>query len=98
MNYNLANALKEEGEIKKAIESYRRVIELKPDFAVAYLNLGNIFKEEAMIEEAIESYREAIKVKPDFRRQIDFIGLSSGKWNPRTGLSKELSRAYGSKR
>ena len=35
---NLGNVLKEE-EVKEAVATYRKVIEIRPDFVDAYLNL-----------------------------------------------------------
>ena len=63
---NLGIVLRQEGELEEAIASYRKAIEVKPDFAEAYLNLGVVLKEEGEVEEAIANFRKAIEVKPDF--------------------------------
>ena len=63
---HLGNVLNEEGEAEAAIASYRKAMEVKPDFSGAYLNLGNVLKGAGEVEEAIASYRKAIEVKPDF--------------------------------
>ena len=39
----------EVGELEEAIASYRKAIEVKPDFADAYFSLGNLLKEEAKL-------------------------------------------------
>ena len=48
----------------KAIELYKRVIKLKPDYAEAYNNMGVAYKENSDFSAAIESYRKAISLKP----------------------------------
>ena len=58
------------GEIEESIASYRKAIEVKPDFADAYLNLGVVLNEKGEVEESIASYRKAIEVKPDLRMLI----------------------------
>ena len=54
------------GKLEEAEISYRKAIELKPDFADAYCNLGVILKNIGKLKEAEISYRKAIKIKPDF--------------------------------
>ncbi len=53
------------GKLLEAEFSYRKAIELKPDFADAYLNLGNVLKDLDKLQEAEFSYRKAIEIKPD---------------------------------
>ena len=63
---NLGNVLKKETGVEEAIESYRKAIEVKPDFADPYFALGLVLKYEGELEEAIASCRKAIDLKPDF--------------------------------
>ena len=58
--------LKEESEIEEAMVSYRKAIEIRPDFADAYFALGLAVKLLGMVEEAMASYRKAIEIRPDF--------------------------------
>ena len=46
--------------------SYRRALELKPDFAEAHNNLGGAFKEQGRLEEADACFRRALELKPDY--------------------------------
>jgi tetratricopeptide (TPR) repeat protein len=48
------------------LASYERAIELKSDFADAYLNLGVILNELNRFDEALASYDKAIELKVDF--------------------------------
>ena len=54
------------GKLQEAELSYRKAIEIKPDFASAHSNLGNILRDLGKIQEAELSYRKAIEIKPDF--------------------------------
>ena len=54
------------GQLKEAEWSFRKAIEIKPDYAEAYSNLGNILKELGKLQDAEFSYRKAIEIKPDF--------------------------------
>ena len=50
----------------KAIVSYKKAIELKPNFAEAYSNLGNTLNHLGKYQEAIISYKKAIELKANF--------------------------------
>jgi len=54
------------GKLKEAEFSYRKAIEIKPDFAEAYSNLGSILKDLGKLKDAEVSTRKAIEIKPDF--------------------------------
>ena len=72
--------MKEEGEVEEAIASYRKAVEVKPDFADAYLNLGIVLKEEGELVEAIATYRKAIEVKPEFSSALFTGSMFDGGW------------------
>ena len=62
---NYAGILQVIGKSKEAEISLRKAIEIKPDFAEAYINLGIILKNLGKLQEAVLSYRKAIEIKPD---------------------------------
>ncbi len=82
------------------IASYRKAIEVKSDFADAYLNLGVLLKEE--VEEAIRSLLLAVNLDPTLRTGFfqlfhAFLGAGSdGKTSLVTHFSSIciLSRDY----
>ena len=84
----LGIALHEDGGIDEAIACYRKAVELKPDFADAYLNLGNVLKEEGGVEEAIASYRKAVEVKPDF---VDALSQLASELSNRDEFDEAIS-------
>lgn len=47
--------------IDLAIDTYRRAIELQPNFPDAYCNLANALKEKGLVQESEESYNTALR-------------------------------------
>ncbi len=62
------------GKFKEAELSYRRAIELNPNFAMAYSNLGVILTELGKLQEAELSTRKAIELKPDYTDAHNTLG------------------------
>ncbi len=54
------------GYSKKAIDAFKNVILLRPDYVEAYSNIGVAFYNLGMLQEAINSYKKAISIKPDY--------------------------------
>ena len=50
----------------QAIADYNMAIELKPDYAQAYVNRGNAYRDKGVIDRAIADYSKAIELKPDY--------------------------------
>ena len=61
----LAILYTDKGDLEKAIESYRKAIELKPNH-VYYLSLAEAYEKRGKFEEATKAYEESIKIKPTF--------------------------------
>ncbi len=53
------------GKLKEAEISYRKAIELNPDYAEAHYNLGNILRHLGQFQDAELSIRKAIEIKPN---------------------------------
>ena len=54
------------GELKCSIDSFKKAIQLKPDFFEAHYNMGNALKEYGKIDDALVAYNEAISLNPNF--------------------------------
>ena len=54
-----------EGKLEEAEKSYKKAIEIKPDFVEAYNNLGVVLKELSKFDEAELSYKKAIEINPN---------------------------------
>jgi tetratricopeptide (TPR) repeat protein len=55
-----------EGRLQQAAAAYRKVLDLKPDFAEAHVNFASVLQAQGGVEEAIGHFRHAIALKPDF--------------------------------
>ena len=42
--------LKEQGKLKEALETYKKALEIKPDYAEAYNNMGVVIIEQGKLE------------------------------------------------
>ncbi len=54
-----------QGRYEQASECFRRVLELRPDYAEAYNNLGTALLNRGLIDEALAAYQRAIEIKPE---------------------------------
>ena len=59
-------ALFEDGDVKSAIEIFRRAIEIDPSDKEMYFGLGGALKEDGDVDGAIENYRKVIELDPRF--------------------------------
>ena len=73
---NYGVILKDLGKLQDAELSYRKAIEINPDYAEAHYNLGNILKDFDKLQDAEISYRKAIELKPDYAEAYSNLGLS----------------------
>ena len=61
----------------KAIEKYKRISELDPDFALAYSNWGLALAEQGKYEEAVKKHIEAIELDPKYNHGL---AMTYTKW------------------
>ena len=64
LHYNLGNALRNAGAPQRALASFRRAIELAPDFALAYNNLGSLLHGQGHDDVAERWFAEAVRIDP----------------------------------
>ena len=62
---NLANILKERGQLDQAIVHYRQALLLKPGSAQIHLNLADAHQARGESAAALRHYRRALKAEPD---------------------------------
>ncbi|MBE9593934.1 MAG: tetratricopeptide repeat protein, partial [Proteobacteria bacterium] len=77
-------------EYELALKAYDRVIELKPDYAVAWYNRGFVLYELGRYNESLKAYDKAIELKPDYATAWNNRGVALGK----LGRSEEALKAY----
>ena len=74
----------------EAIEAYRKVVELEPSHAAAYINLGTLFYNQQDYSKAEWHYRKAVEVDP--RYALAYFDL--GNVLDETGRVGEAVKAY----
>lgn len=62
---NLGDLYGRRGEFEKAVEEFKKAIELKPGYADAYHNLGNTYQQMGEIDNATENFEKAIEFNPN---------------------------------
>ena len=58
------------GDSNKAVQHYRRTIELKPEFVGAYNNLGVTLHQQNQVGGAVDAYLAALALKPDLEEVL----------------------------
>jgi amino acid adenylation domain-containing protein len=72
---NLGLVQSQNGELKKAIASYRQGISLSPEFVPLYISLGWALIKEGKLEEAFDTFQEVIGL--DSHREEAYLGLGN---------------------
>ena len=83
--------LDENSQLEAAIDTYRQVIALKPDYVEAYSNLGVILLKDDRAAEAIEVYQRAIEIKPDWATLHNNLGQALLNKNPDRAIASYLT-------
>jgi protein O-GlcNAc transferase len=73
---NLANTLRERGQLDGAVSSCRRALKIKPNFAEAHSNLGLALLDLGQTDAAVSSFRRAVVIKPDFAAAHSNLGYA----------------------
>ncbi len=53
------------GKFAEAMDNYQRAIQIKPEFALAYLNLGTVLQKQGKLDDAIAQFNKVLELKPD---------------------------------
>ncbi len=59
-------AFYDEGEIDKAIDAFKEVLEIDSEEPEAHYNLGNAYADKEMFDDAIAMYKNAVEYNPEF--------------------------------
>ncbi len=71
---NFGNVLLDLGRLDEAIDSYRRAIGLKADYAEAHNNLGNALRQARQFDAAFRACAEAIRLQPRYVEAFNNLG------------------------
>ncbi len=61
-------------QTEKALEAFKKVTELKPNYADGYINLGITLKDQGKLDYAVESFNKALLLKPDYAEAYNNLG------------------------
>lgn len=92
------------GQYEKALELFKKAIELNPEFTEGYNNLGLTYTELKDEEKATEAFKKAIELDPDLSATYNNLGYAFYRmgsyeeaiemYNEAIGRSKDNSSAY----
>lgn len=63
--FDLGNALYQQGQLDAAVEAYKAAIELDPQYTAAYANLGVTYYQLQQFELAARQYEKALELDPN---------------------------------
>lgn len=87
---NLACVYYEQGLIDLAIDTYRRAIDLQPNFPDAYCNLANAYKEKGQVQDAEDCYNTALRLCPNHADSLNNLANIKRE----QGYIEEATRLY----
>ncbi len=73
--FNSAVVFHRQGELSKAIEAYRKVIDLNPAYIEAYNNLGILHQEMGNFDGALKFYQKAVEIEPRYEKGWNNLGI-----------------------
>jgi len=75
----LGEFLAQKGKIDGAIVEFERAIEIRADYAAAYMNLGAAYGQKGMIDQSISASKKAIELDPRNATAFYNLGNAFGK-------------------
>ncbi|MDC1450220.1 tetratricopeptide repeat protein, partial [Candidatus Thioglobus sp.] len=67
---------KASGQQEMAVQSFKRAVEIKSDFADAHYNLGLTLQELNQLDDAVKSYLKALTIKSDYAEAYNNLGVT----------------------
>jgi len=74
-HFNLGVQFYHQRDISKAIQSYRKVIEIDPTYIEAYNNLGIIYQEIGDFNNALWAYQTSLGINPRYEKGLNNLGI-----------------------
>jgi Flp pilus assembly protein TadD/4-amino-4-deoxy-L-arabinose transferase-like glycosyltransferase len=74
-HYTIGLARASQGRLEEAVESYRRAIEISPNYARAHNNMGLALEQLGRDDEALEAYMSAVEHDPGLASPHNNLGL-----------------------
>lgn len=86
--YHLADLYDRNAQYTEAVDTYKKVVKLKPDMGYAYLKMGTAYDRLNQPAEAVEAFKKAEKYMPNYPVVYNNLGVAYGKMNK---LNEEVS-------
>ena len=73
-HFQLGVLQKKQGQSEVAIESLKKVLDIKPDHDKTWFTLGTVFESEGDIDLSLEHYKKAIDINPTYSKPYASLG------------------------
>jgi tetratricopeptide (TPR) repeat protein len=70
----LGESYGQKGDYDQAIATYKKAIEINPEYDQVYYNMGIAYDEKGDFDQAIAAYKNAIKINPEFNQAYNNMG------------------------
>lgn len=74
VDYNAGLRAKAAGRYPAAVTSFRRAVELRPNYPEAWNELGFALRQTGKYDEALAAYDQALKLRPNFPEALEYLG------------------------
>ena len=92
---NLGSLLQSSGELKTALNIYKKALTIEPNFAMGYYNLGATLKALNDLSGAIEAYQKAISLEPEYAAAYQNLGVAWLKMGNLSAGLEAMEKAIG---
>jgi len=79
--YHLADLYERNAQYKEAIDTYTKVLKIKPDAGYVYFKIGTAYDRINQPAEAVTAFQSAIKYMPSYAVAYNNLGIAYGKLN-----------------
>jgi len=91
--YHLADLYDRNAQYSEAIDTYKKVVKLKPDMGYAYFKMGTAYDRLNQPAEAVNAFKTTIKLMPKFAVVYNNLGVAYGKLEKYTDEITALKKA-----
>ncbi len=75
LHKNLADVLRDKGDVKEALKHYGEAVRLQPDYAPAYNGLSMLYYRLKQYDKAFDEAQKAVKFRPDYALGYFYLGM-----------------------
>lgn len=90
---NLGDLYGRQGNLEKAVEEFKKAIELKPNYGDAYHNLANTYLQMGKKDKAVQNYQKALSVNPNLWQSYQNLAAVYFKEEKYDLATQELEKA-----